>query len=183
MHNFSHCLGSRKTEVSQVSSAVFSCWGLTFPVSPSPSAFLVCAGGRKKRKEHHNFFFHFAEGEKKPTSLPSLLPRLPIFLHLFLLSLSLSLHFQDFQEILLGEKTIPRRYFFPSRVRRRPLRAGRVRGTLFVPADGPRGGSGSPLAVTVYGGVLKGAVMEEKAAVLASYGILDLRERIRSAFR
>ena len=76
---------------------------------------------------------------------------------------------QDFQEIVLSERLIRRRYFFPTRVRRTPLRSGRVRGTLFVPADASVS-SPRPLVVTVYGGVIRRAVMEERAALLASHG-------------
>jgi len=52
-------------------------------------------------------------------------------------------------------------------VRRIPVREGRVRGTLFLPSgNGPH-----PVVITLYGGIHRKHVIEEKSAMLASHGI------------
>lgn len=68
---------------------------------------------------------------------------------------------------VLGCTTIKRHYMGPG-VRRIPIAEDGVFGTVFLPAEsaeGPR-----PLVLTIYGGIHRGGVIEEKAAVLASRG-------------
>ena len=56
-------------------------------------------------------------------------------------------------------------------VRRIVFREGRVRGTLFLPSTEPE--ERLPLVVTMYGGIHKGCVIEERAAMLAGKGELE----------
>ena len=70
---------------------------------------------------------------------------------------------------LLGECHAVRT-FLPPGVRRIPYREGRVRGTLFMPPQPPSLSEKLPLVVTAYGGIHRGNVIEEKAALLAGKG-------------
>lgn len=60
-------------------------------------------------------------------------------------------------------------------VSRIPIRHGQVRGTLFLPGPLPSQDKALehvswPLVLTTYGGIIRGHVIEERAAVLASRG-------------
>ena len=72
-----------------------------------------------------------------------------------------------------------------------PIREGRVRGTLFLP-ERTNPEEKLPLIVTLYGGVIRGKVVEEKAACLTRKGQTILNafsfnssfcEAIKQAFR
>eukprot|EP00092_Neocalanus_flemingeri_P010182 GFUD01010972.1.p1 GENE.GFUD01010972.1~~GFUD01010972.1.p1 ORF type:complete len:353 (+),score=77.13 GFUD01010972.1:24-1082(+) len=69
-------------------------------------------------------------------------------------------------EVLASEKIT--KSFVNKDVRRIVVKTGRIRGTLFVP---PKPGPG---IITLYGGVNKGKVPEDRAAMLASQGFVTL---------
>lgn len=71
------------------------------------------------------------------------------------------------------------RSFMGQNVSRIPIRHGQVRGTLFLPGPLPSQDKALehvswPLVLTIYGGIIRGHVIEERAAVLASRGFASL---------
>ena len=74
----------------------------------------------------------------------------------------------DDQEVVA--QTHFKRILMARGVKRLPVKEGRVRGTLFLP---PGNGPFLPL-IKMYGGILKGNVIEDKAAMFASRGFACL---------
>ncbi|XP_059092453.1 acyl-coenzyme A thioesterase 6-like isoform X4 [Tigriopus californicus] len=71
------------------------------------------------------------------------------------------------------------RSFMGQDVSRIPIRHGQVRGTLFLPRTFPSEDKildqfSCPLVLTMYGGIIRGHVIEERAAVLASKGFASM---------
>ena len=56
------------------------------------------------------------------------------------------------------------------RVTRQPVQFGRIQGTLFLPETG----LANPCVVSLYGGINKGRVIEERSALFASRGFASL---------
>ena len=70
---------------------------------------------------------------------------------------------------LIAEETVYRDYMGDG-VQRIEIKTGKIRGTLFLPSGpGP-----FPAVITLYGGIHKGNVVEEKSAMFASRGIASL---------
>lgn len=71
---------------------------------------------------------------------------------------------------LIAQDHSIKREYMSEGVRRKVIRNGRIRGTLFMPSGkGP-----FPAVIAMYGGNLKGNVVEDKSAVLASHGFASL---------
>jgi hypothetical protein len=75
------------------------------------------------------------------------------------------------QTASLAQTFVLRNYLTPD-VRRIPVREGRVRGTLFLPQLQSTNDNSRrfPLVMTICNGLVRGHLVEEKAALLASKG-------------